>query len=113
MTDNQGLPNYSGDPQGGGGFNNPGPPPNNNLVWAILTTILCCLPFGIVAIVKANQVNTLWAQGQPAAAQEAADAAKKWSIIAAIVGGVLIVLYVVLVVFLGVFAASVDVNNYR
>ncbi|WP_037310495.1 CD225/dispanin family protein [Amycolatopsis orientalis] len=113
MTDNQGLPNYSGDPQGGGGFNNPGPPPNNNLVWAILTTILCCLPFGIVSIVKSTQVNTLWAQGQPAAAQEAADAAKKWAIISAIVAAVLWVLYILLFVVLGVFAASVDVNNYR
>lgn len=113
MTDNQGLPNYSGDPQGGGGYNNPGPPPNNNLVWAILTTILCCLPFGIVSIVKANQVNSLWAQGQAAAAQEASDAAKKWAIIAAIAGVVVGILYVVLVVALGVFSASVDVNSYR
>ncbi len=111
MTDNQGLPNYSGDPQGGGGFNNPGPPPNNNLVWGILTTILCCLPFGIVSIIKATQVNTLWAQGQPAAAQESADAAKKWAIIAAIVGVVVGILYFVLVVALGVF--STDMSNYR
>ncbi|KZB85426.1 CD225/dispanin family protein [Amycolatopsis regifaucium] len=111
MTDNQGLPNYSGDPQGGGGVNNPGPPPNNNLVWAILTTILCCLPFGIVSIVKSTQVNSLWAQGQTAAAQEAADAAKKWAIIAAIVGVVVNIVSVILVMSLGLFAA--DVNNYR
>ncbi|WP_414940493.1 CD225/dispanin family protein [Amycolatopsis sp. cmx-11-51] len=111
MTDNQGLPNYSGDPQGGSGAHNPGPPPNNNLVWGILTTILCCLPFGIVSIIKATQVNTLWAQGQPAAAKEAADAAKKWAIIAAIVGVVVGILYFVLVVALGVF--STDMNSYR
>ena len=36
-----------------------GPPPYvpNHLVWAILVTIFCCLPFGIVSIVYAAQVN--------------------------------------------------------
>ena len=29
-----------------------GPPPDNNLVWAILVTVFCCLPLGIVSIVK-------------------------------------------------------------
>ena len=29
----------------------------NNLVWAILTTLFCCLPAGIVSIVYAAQVN--------------------------------------------------------
>lgn len=34
------------------------PCPPTNLVWAILSTILCCMPLGIVAIVFAAQVNT-------------------------------------------------------
>ncbi|MFD9894130.1 CD225/dispanin family protein [Amycolatopsis sp. NPDC058986] len=93
MTENQGLPNYSG---GQGGGYQPGPPPSNNLVWAILTTIFCCLPFGIVSIVQATKVNSLWAQGQTAAAQEAANAAKKWAIIAAVVGVVLSVISLIL-----------------
>ena len=29
------------------------PKPDSNLVWGILATILCCLPLGIVSIVKA------------------------------------------------------------
>ena len=29
----------------------------NNMVWAILTTLFCCLPFGIVSIVYAAQVD--------------------------------------------------------
>lgn len=81
-------------------------PPNNNLVWAILTTILCCLPFGIVAIIKAAEVNSKWAQGDYAGAQASADAAKKWSIIGAIVGGAGVVLYLIFVVGLGVLSAS-------
>ena len=63
-----------------------GPAPNNNLVWAILTTLFCCLPLGIVAIVKASQVNNLWMQGQYDAANKAAEGAKKWSVWAAGLG---------------------------
>lgn len=87
------APPYPGGPQAP-----QGPPPSNNLVWAILTTIFCCLPFGIVSIVQAAKVNSLWAQGQTAAAKEAADSAKKWAIIAAVVGVVLTVLYIILMV---------------
>ena len=58
--------------------------PDNYLVWAILSTLLCCMPFGIVAIVKATQVDTFWAQGNQAEAIEAATAAKKWTIVSAV-----------------------------
>ena len=34
--------------------------PDNFLPWAIVSTVLCCLPFGIVAIVYASKVDTLW-----------------------------------------------------
>ncbi|MBO7197759.1 MAG: CD225/dispanin family protein, partial [Tidjanibacter sp.] len=36
------------------------PPPSSNLIWGILTTIFCCLPFGIVSIVFASRVDSLW-----------------------------------------------------
>ncbi|MEI7717683.1 MAG: CD225/dispanin family protein, partial [Mycobacterium sp.] len=62
--------------------------PNNYLVWSILVTFFCCLPFGIVAIVKSSQVNGLWGQGRFAEAQAAADSAKKW-VTWAVVGGVI------------------------
>ena len=38
--------------------------PDNNLVWAILSTVLCCMPLGIVAIIKATSVDTLWTAGK-------------------------------------------------
>ena len=60
--------------------------PNNYLVWSILVTIFCCIPFGIVAIVKSSQVNGLWAQGRYAEAQASADSAKKWVIWSVVVG---------------------------
>ncbi|MDQ4113084.1 MAG: CD225/dispanin family protein [Actinomycetota bacterium] len=62
------------------------------LVIGILVTIFCCLPFGIVSIVKAVQGD--------------AEGAKKWGIIGAITGVVVIVLYIIASVALGLFAAS-------
>jgi hypothetical protein len=81
-----------------GGQPSYGPPPENHLVWAILTTVMCCLPFGIVSIVKSNQVHSLWAQGLHAQAHAAADAAKKWAMWSAISAGILILLYIVFIV---------------
>lgn len=78
----------------------PEPPqikPGNNLVWAILTTIFCCLPFGIVAIVYASKVDGLWAAGDYAGAYYSAGKAKNWSIIAAACGALGIIVYVILV----------------
>ncbi|MDO4224431.1 MAG: CD225/dispanin family protein [Bergeyella zoohelcum] len=76
-------------------------PPDNNLVWAILTTVLCCLPTGIYAIVKAAEVNTKWAMGDHEGAIKSANEAKKWSIIGAIIGGSGFILYM-LFIFLAV-----------
>ena len=69
------------------------PKPENYLVWAILTTVCCCLPFGIVAIIKACKVNTLYAGKMYDAAQLASQDAKKWCIIAAVTGLVVSVIY--------------------
>jgi ABC-type glycerol-3-phosphate transport system permease component len=73
-----------------------GQAPNNHLVWSILVTIFCCLPFGIVAIVKSSQVNGLWAQGRYAEAQASADSARKWVIWSVVVGLIVIVINVIL-----------------
>jgi heme/copper-type cytochrome/quinol oxidase subunit 2 len=80
--------------------------PDNYLVWAILTTVLCCLPVGIVSIVYSTKVSALWSQGRYAEAQAAADSAKKWAIIAAIVGAVVGIMIVMLYVF--IFAVAVS-----
>jgi len=82
------------------------PEPENYLVWAILVTVLCCLPFGIVSIVYSTKVSGLWSQGRYAEAQAAADNAKKWAIIGAIAGAVFAVIMVILYVAIGVIAVS-------
>ena len=33
------------------------PKPDNNMVLAIACTVCCCLPFGIVGIIKASKVK--------------------------------------------------------
>lgn len=71
------------------------PMPSSNLVMAILTTIFCCLPFGIVGILKAAKVNSLYLTGQYEAAIKASQDAKKWSMIGIICGAIGIVLYLV------------------
>lgn len=50
----------------------------NHLVWAILTTVCCCPPTGIVSIVYAAQVNGKVAAGDLAAAREASQNAEGW-----------------------------------
>jgi hypothetical protein len=63
-----------------GQFSQGGPRPNipNHLVKAIASTLCCCLPFGIVAIVFAAQVNGKLDAGDYAGAQKASDQASFW-----------------------------------
>ena len=68
------------------------PKPDNYLVWAILTTLLCCLPFGIVSIVYSSKVDSLYYAGDYINAQQAADKAKKWAMWSAISSIIVIVL---------------------
>ena len=56
----------------------------NYLVPAILTTIFCCLPFGIVAIVYAAQVDGRVMAGDYAGAEELSRRAKNWAIASAL-----------------------------
>ncbi len=86
----------------GGGSGSIPPPmqkPDNNLVWAILSTLLCCLPLGIVSIISATKVDNLWNSGQYDAAAKEAKKAKDWAIYAAI--GAVIFWIIYMVAFVG------------
>ena len=69
----------------------------NYLVQSILVTLCCCLPFGVVAIVYAAQVDSKLRMGDVAGAQAASNSAKMWGWIAFGLGvlsnGVVILLY--------------------
>lgn len=74
------------------------PPPPNYLAQAILTTLFCCLPFGIVSIVKSSQVNSLWQSGQYEASRQASADARRWAWISMWVGIGVSALYLLFVV---------------
>ncbi len=80
------------------------PKPDNNMVMAILCTICCCLPLGIVGIVKASKVNSFYIAGMYAEAVKAADDAKKWSLIGIIAGAVINAIYLICYIVAGASA---------
>lgn len=76
--------------------------PASYLVWGILTTLFCCLPFGIVSIVFAAKVDGAFASGDYAGAQAASQNAKRWAIISAVVAVVSWIIGVFFAVVIGV-----------
>ena len=56
------------------------------LVLSIISTVCCCLPFGVVAIVFAAKINSSVSAGDYEAAEKAARTAKIWIIVAVAVG---------------------------
>jgi len=61
------------------------------------------MPLGVVAIVKASKVETLWYQGRHDEAIKAAGDAKKWSIYSA-VSIALIFIIIIIIGFIGALA---------
>lgn len=78
----------------------------NYLVWAILSTLCCCLPAGIVAIVYAAQVDGKLAGGDYHGAVAASDNAKMWSWISFGASAAVGVLYFILIMAGGLAEAG-------
>ncbi len=91
-----------------GGWQPVGPKPPSYLVWAILTTLFCCLPFGIVSIVFAAQVDSKYNAGDLVGSMESSKNAKKWAIVAAVVPVALIVVWFLLAVVLTTASRSTN-----
>ena len=79
-----------------------GPFSENWLVEAILVTLLCCLPFGVVVIIFAAQVNTKQQAGDMEGAEKSRKEAAKWTKIGFWVGLGCIILYILFWLVLGV-----------
>ena len=73
----------------------------NYLAQAILVTLFCCLPFGIVAIVYAAQVNSKVALGDYAGAMETSNKAKTWCWVSFGVGLGIAAIYVLALLLAG------------
>ncbi len=83
------------------------PCPDSNMVWAILSTICCCLPCGIVSIVYASKVNSRYLTGDYLGAVEASSKAKTWAIVSLVLGLVWSTIYgIIYSLQLGAMGAS-------
>lgn len=104
-------PSLPSPPPAGMGYGSPADSsnekPNSYLAWAIVATVLCCLPLGIPAIVYASKVDSAWSSGQYDDARRYSASAKKWSIAAAASFGVIVAAYIALVVLLGSITSTV------
>lgn len=76
--------------------------PKNWLVESILVTILCCLPFGIVGIVNAAKVNSLYDQGKYDESIRISANAKRWSMFG-LIAGIIYLIFVIIMVSMGWF----------
>lgn len=83
------------------------PKPDNYLVWAILSTIFCCLPTGIASIIYASKVNEAYARGEYEEAAKASKNAKMWAMIGGGFGLVIILIYFLFFGF-AIFASAAD-----
>lgn len=88
-------------------------PPKNWLAESILVTIFCCLPFGIVGIVNAAQVNSRMSAGDQEGALRASREAGKWTKIGFFVGLAVMLLYIIAVFLFGATAFWASGNAYR
>lgn len=65
--------------------------PHTHLALAIASSLLCCMPLGVVAIIYAAQVEAKYNQGDVRGARMASDNARTWSLLAIGLGIVVIV----------------------
>ena len=91
------------------GYQNNGQKPEINyvpyLVLSIISTVCCCLPFGIVGIVFSVKINSAMNAGNYEEAAQNAKMAKIWTIVSFVVGLVVGILYFM-------FGIIVGIDNY-
>lgn len=78
----------------------------NYLIPAILSTIFCCLPLGVVSIIFATQVNSKVASGDMAGAAEASKKAKMFMFISVGLGVLTYAIVIVCWIIFGIAAVS-------
>lgn len=74
------------------------PRPKNNLAWAILATIFCCSPLGIVSIVYAAKVDDEYARGNIRKSYRMAEISVNWMISSAVLGFITNFVYIMFLI---------------
>ena len=83
--------------------------PHTYLVWAILTTILCCMPLGIVSIIYAARVEEVFQRGDYPLAKKYSNMARNWALASAITSLVFaILIYIFTYVSIGISSSLFD-----
>ncbi|UJH66870.1 CD225/dispanin family protein [Allomuricauda sp. SCSIO 65647] len=77
------------------------PKPNDYLALAIISTILCCPPTGIVSIIYATKVSDAYYRGAYEEAERASKSAKLWGLAGIILPLAFFMLYIILEIILG------------
>ena len=81
--------------------------PSSYMVLSILTTLFCCLPTGIYAIIQSAKVDKLYMSGEYDEAVRVAGEAKKWSIIGIVLAAIVWIIYIIAIV-----TGTVVLSNY-
>lgn len=84
------------------------PRPNSYLALAIISTILCCLPTGIVSIIYATKVNSSYEDGNYDEATKASKNAKTWGLVSI---GIAVVGWLIYILIFGVALFSAMSNG--
>ncbi|NMH86079.1 CD225/dispanin family protein [Flavivirga algicola] len=84
------------------------PRPNSYLALAIISTIMCCLPTGIVSIIYATKVNSNYEDGKYEEANSASKNAKIWGLVSIGIAlfGWLIYILIFGIAFLGAIGSA-------
>ncbi|XP_072017404.1 proline rich transmembrane protein 1B-like [Amphiura filiformis] len=76
----------------------PQAPPKDYLIMAVLVTIFCCLPFGIVGIIKSNSARTMHVIGNYEEAELASKSANNWTTAGLTFGIIKWTIYVIVII---------------
>ncbi len=71
------------------------PCPPSNLAWGIISTVLCCIPFGLISIYYAAKVESKYAGGDTEGAKKASESALIWAIVSFVCGLITLPFYII------------------
>lgn len=71
-----------------------GPAPANHVIKSAISLLFCCIG-GVIALMNASKVDSLWASGRYAEAQAASNNANNWANASLIIGAIAAILRII------------------